>query len=174
MKKQVNVFDYAGDICKALPKGILITTKNGDFVNTMTIGWGHLGIEWGKPIFVAYVRESRYTHEMIEATNEFTVNIPYGNVDKHILGYCGTKSGRDVNKIQDLGLTLVDSDHVAAPGIKELPITLECKVIYKQLQDISAIPQNIQDRYYPADAQGKQDIHYAYYGEIVGAYLIQD
>ena len=174
MKQEINAFDYAGQLCQALPGGVLLTTKRGEEVDTMTIGWGHIGIEWGKPIFVAYVRESRYTHEMIEATNEFTVNIPYGNVDKHILGYCGTKSGRDVNKIQDLGLTLVDSDHVAAPGIKELPITLECKVIYKQLQDISAIPQNIQDRYYPADAQEKQDIHYAYYGEIVGAYLIQD
>lgn len=174
MKQEINAFDYAGQLCQALPGGVLLTTKRGEEVDTMTIGWGHIGIEWGKPIFVAYVRESRYTHEMIEATNEFTVNIPYGNVDKHILGYCGTKSGRDVNKIQDLGLTLVESDHVAAPGIKELPITLECKVIYKQLQDISAIPQNIQDRYYPADAQGKQDIHYAYYGEIVGAYLIQD
>ena len=174
MKQEINAFDYAGQLCQALPGGVLLTTKRGEEVDTMTIGWGHIGIEWGKPIFVAYVRESRYTHEMIEATNEFTVNIPYGNVDKHILGYCGTKSGRDVNKIQDLGLTLVESDHVAAPGIKELPITLECKVIYKQFQDISAIPQNIQDRYYPADAQGKQDVHYAYYGEIVGAYLIQD
>ena len=174
MKQEINAFDYAGQLCQALPGGVLLTTKRGEEVDTMTIGWGHIGIEWSKPIFVAYVRESRYTHEMIEATNEFTVNIPYGNVDKHILGYCGTKSGRDVNKIQDLGLTLVESDHVAAPGIKELPITLECKVIYKQFQDISSIPQNIQDRYYPADAQGKQDVHYAYYGEIVGAYLIQD
>ena len=174
MKQEINAFDYAGQLCQALPGGVLLTTKRGEEVDTMTIGWGHIGIEWGKLIFVAYVRESRYTHEMIEATNEFTVNIPYGNVDKHILGYCGTKSGRDVNKIQDLGLTLVESDHVAAPGIKELPVTLECKVIYKQLQDISVIPQNIQDRYYPADAQGKQDIHHAYYGEIVGAYLIQD
>lgn len=174
MKREINAFDYAGDICKALPKGILLTTKRGDEVNTMTIGWGHIGIEWGKPIFVAYVRDSRYTLEMLDATNEFTVNIPYGNVDNHILGYCGTKSGRDVNKIQDLGLTLVDSDHISVPGIKELPITIECKVIYKLKQEVSAIPEGIQSRYYPVDAQGNQDFHYAYYGEIVGAYMIEE
>ncbi|MBQ7801820.1 MAG: flavin reductase family protein [Oscillospiraceae bacterium] len=174
MKKEVNALDYAGEICKALPKGILLTTKRGGEVNTMTIGWGHIGIEWGKPIFVAYIRDSRYTREMLDAANEFTVNIPYGNVDKQILGYCGTKSGRDVNKIQELGLTLVDSDHVAAPGIKELPLTLECKVICKLKQEVTAIPGEIQDRFYPLDAKGDPDFHYAYYGEIVGAYLIQE
>ena len=174
MKKQVNAFDYAADICKALPKGILITTKNGDFVNTMTIGWGHLGIEWGKPIFVAYVRESRHTKTMLENHGEFTINVPLGNVDKNILGFCGTKSGRDLDKIQELGLNLVDSDVVSVPGIAELPLTLECKVIYKQKQDLSAIPEEILKRYYPADETGFQDYHYAYYGEIVNAYVIEE
>ena len=174
MKKQVNAFDYAGDICKALPKGILITTKNGDFVNTMTIGWGHLGIEWGKPIFVAYVRESRHTKTMLENHGEFTINVPMGNVDKNILGFCGTKSGRDLDKIRELGLNLVDSDVVSVPGIAELPLTLECKVIYKQKQDLSAIPEEILKRYYPADETGFQDYHYAYYGEIVNAYVIEE
>ena len=174
MKREVNVFDYAGEICKALPAGVLMTTKRGEEVNTMTIGWGHIGIEWGKPIFVAYVRDSRYTHEMLMDTDEFTVNIPYGNVDKRILGYCGTKSGRNLNKIQDLNLTLVDSDHVNVPGIKELPLTLECKVIYKVKQEVSAIPQAVQERYYPADDQGNQDFHDAFYGEILGAYLIEE
>lgn len=174
MKREVNVFDYAGDICKALPGGVLMTTKKGDQVNTMTIGWGHIGIEWGRPIFVAYVRDSRYTHEMLADADEFTVNIPYGNVDKHILGYCGTKSGRDLNKIQDLGLTLVESNNVSVPGIQELPLTLECKVIYKMKQTAPGIPEDIQNRYYPKDIDGNQDLHDAFYGEILGAYLIEE
>ena len=173
MKKQVNHFDYAGEICKALPKGILITTKNGDFVNSMTIGWGHIGIEWSKPIFVAYVRESRYTKTMLENHGEFTINVPVGNVDSNILAVCGRKSGRDMDKIKELGLHLVESDVIAVPGIEELPLTLECKVIYKQKQDLSAIPEDILNRYYPADETGFQDYHYAYYGEIVNAYLIE-
>lgn len=179
MKKTIHPFDYAGEICKALPKGILMTTRNGDEVNTMTIGWGHIGIEWGKPIFVAYVRESRYTKQMLDNCGEFTINVPMGSLDSKILGYCGTKSGRDVNKIAELGLHPVDSDHVSVPGLKELPLTLECKVIYRQKQDLSAIPEQILDRYYPESSDAcfdgeTRDFHHAFYGEIVGAYLIEE
>ena len=174
MKKEINVFDYAGDICKAMKKGVLLTTKAGNIVNTMTIGWGKIGIEWNRPVFIAYVRETRYTKSMLEMNGEFTVNIPYGELDSNILGYCGRKSGRDTDKIKDLGLTLVDSDAVSVPGIQELPLTLECKVIYKQKQDLSAIPEDMIKRYYPADDTGFQDYHYAYYGEIVNAYLIEE
>lgn len=174
MKKQVNAFDYAGEICKALPKGILITTKNGDFVNSMTIGWGHMGIDWSRPIFVAYIRESRHTKTMLENNGEFTINVPMGDFDRNILAVCGRKSGRDMDKIRELGLHLVESDVVSVPGIAELPLTLECKVIYKQKQDLSAIPADIIKTYYPADDTGFQDYHYAYYGEIVNAYIIEN
>lgn len=174
MKQIVNAFDYAGDICKALKKGILLTTKVGDKVNTMTIGWGHIGIEWSRPIFVAYVRETRYTREMLDNCQEYTINVPYGECDSKILGFCGTKSGRDVDKISAMDLHLEQSDVVAVPGIRELPLTLECKVIYKQKQDLSAIPEDILARYYPEDENGFRDYHYVYYGEIVNAYLITE
>lgn len=174
MKKQIDVFDYAGHICKFMKKGILLTTKVGDTVNTMTIGWGKIGIEWNRPVFIAYVRETRYTKQLLEENGEFTVNIPYGEYDSKILGYCGKLSGRDTNKIQDLGLTLVESDVVQVPGIQELPLTLECKVIYKQQQDLTRMPQAVIDRFYPVvNEEGFQDYHIAYYGEIVNAYLIE-
>lgn len=179
MKKEVNPFDYAGHICKALPGGILLTTKNGDEVNTMTIGWGTIGIDWSLPIFIAYVRESRHTKQLLEANGEFTVNIPMGDVDKKILGICGTKSGRDMNKIQELGLHLEDPVKISVPGIKELPLTLECKVLYKQQQDLSAIPQKILDRYYPVEEDtlhpgSDRDYHIAYTAQILKAYIIED
>lgn len=175
MKKQIEVFDYAGHICKAMKKGILLTTKSGDRVNTMTIGWGKIGIEWNKPIFIAYVRESRFTKQMLEEHGEFTVNVPYGDFDSKILGYCGTKSGRDTDKIKDLGLTLTESDVVSVPGICELPLTLECKVIYQQKQDLQAISPEDLERFYPMEgSDGHRDYHIAYYGEIVNAYLISE
>lgn len=174
MKQQIDAFDYAGHICKSMKPGILLTTKAGEKVNTMTIGWGKIGIEWNRPVFIAYVRETRYTKQLLEENGEFTVNIPYGEFDSKILGYCGTMSGRDTDKIRDLGLTLVDSDVVQVPGIAQLPLTLECKVIYKQQQDLTKIPQAILDRFYPVlDESGFKDYHIAYYGEIVNAYLIQ-
>ena len=117
MKQSVDAFDYAGHICKAMKKGILLTTKSGDTLNTMTIGWGKIGIEWNRPVFIAYVRETRHTKTMLEENGEFTVNIPYGQVDPQILAYCGTRSGRDTDKFRDLGLTPVDSDIVSAKDI---------------------------------------------------------
>lgn len=175
MKQQIDVFDYAGHICKALKKGVLLTTKSGNTVNTMTIGWGKIGIEWNKPVFIAYVRETRYTKQLLEEGGEFTVNIPWGDVDSNILGYCGTKSGRDTDKIRDLGLNLVDSETVAVPSIRQLPLTLECKVIYTQKQDLTKMPDAVIDRFYPpVDESGFRDYHIAYYGEIVKAYLIRE
>ena len=179
MKNEINVFDYAGHICKEMKKGILLTAKVGDTLNTMTIGWGMLGIEWGKPIFIALVRESRFTKHLIEESGEFTVNIPYGDVDSKILGFCGTKSGRNVDKFAELGLTTEEPLVIHTPGIRQLPLTLECKVLYTQPQELSSIPQEILERYYPQNVDGSdpgknRDRHVAYYAQIVSAYLIED
>lgn len=178
MKKYIDVFDYAGQIIKSLGTGALLTTKSGEKVNTMTIGWGHLGVEWNKPIFVAYVRENRFTKGMLDDSMEFTVNVPFGDFDKSILGFCGTKSARDVDKIDALGLTLVESEEVKAPAIKELPLTLECKVLYRQKQELDAIPEDIAEKCYPQDVDGShyganKDVHTMYFGEIVKAYIIE-
>ena len=172
MKKEINPFDYAGVFAEKMKKGILLTTKAGDTVNTMTIGWGTVGIEWGRPMFVAYVRESRYTRELLDQNPEFTVNCPVGECDGKILGFCGSKSGRDVDKFADLGLHTEEPIAISVPGIRELPLTLECKVVYRNPQPTDGIPQVILDRYYP-EVNGVRDYHIAYYGEIVGAYIIE-
>ena len=179
MKREVNPFDYAGEICKALPGGILLTTKRGEEVNSMTIGWGCIGIDWSRPVFIAYVRESRYTKQLLEDNGEFTVNIPVGEVPRAALSLCGRKSGRDMNKIEKLNLTLEEPLEISVPGIRQLPLTLECKVIYKQQQDLSAIPQDILDRYYPVEDDtlhpgSDRDYHIAYTGQILKAYIIED
>ena len=173
MKRKVNAFDYAGEICKATQKGVLLTTALEGKVNTMTIGWGHIGIEWGRPIFVAYVRESRFTKEYLEKTGEFTVNIPLGECDGKLLGFCGTKSGRDTDKIEAMGLTLEAGETVSVPGIRQLPLTLECKVIYKQDQDPAAIFPEYDARYYTKGTRNEGDYHTAYYGEITAAYIVE-
>lgn len=178
MKQEIEVFDYAKEIVSAIPKGVLLTTKNNEKVNSMTIGWGTLGVEWGLPVFVAFIREGRFTREMLDASQEFTINIPYGELDKNILGYCGAKTGRDTDKAASLHLTLVESELVKAPGIRELPLTLECKVLYQQLQDRHAIPAFIREKMYPENVDSSnpganKDYHIAYYGQIVKAYIIK-
>lgn len=175
MRKNVEVFDYAGQICKAMKKGILLTTAAGGRVNTMTIGWGNLGIEWNRPIFVAYVRESRYTRQLLRENPEFTVNIPLEEGDSRILSFCGRQSGRDHDKFRELGLRAVESEMVKVPGIAQLPLTLECRVIYEQPQDLSCLPGAVVDRFYPAEEHtGVRDHHIAFYGEIVNAYIAEE
>lgn len=174
MKRSVDVFSYAGHICNAMKKGILLTTSAQGKVNTMTIGWGKIGIEWGRPVFIAYVRESRYTRQLLDESGEFTVNIPLDGIDQKILGYCGSKSGRDHDKIGEMGLTVVESNAISAPAIRELPLTLECKVIYRQEQNLTAVPSDIIDRFYPENGNGFRDYHIAYFGEILDAYLIEE
>ncbi|MCY1152499.1 MAG: flavin reductase family protein [Sphaerochaetaceae bacterium] len=178
MKKQINVFDFANEIMKSVQTGVLLTTKGNDKVNSMTISWGTLGIEWGKPIFTVFVRENRFTKKQLDENPEFTVNIPLASFDKKILGYCGTKSGKDVDKINDLNLTLVECEKVNVPCIKELPLTLECKVIYKQHQNLDGIDEKDREKFYPQNVDSRfhganKDPHTAYIGEIVNAYIVE-
>ena len=175
MKREINPFDYAGEIFKALPRGILLTSEAEDCVNAMTIGWGTLGIEWGVPIFAAYVRTSRFTYDLIERTGEFTVCAPYGELSKtaaKAIGICGSKSGRDVDKLAQAGVHLVEADIVRPPAIKELPLTLECRVVFSQLQPIKEIDNRFGKFYVPNTAHSEP--HVAYYGEILKAYIIEE
>lgn len=178
MKKTIDIYEYMNHIHRMLKKGILITTRKGDKVNSMTVSWGQIGIEWNRLIFTTYVRTGRYTHYLLEVSGEFTVNIPMSKPVGKILGYCGTNSGRDVDKVKELGLTLEDGRKVAAPGLKELPLTLECKILYKQLQDPEAMPPQFKDEFYPQDvpstnSAANKDYHTMFYGEIVDCYLIE-
>ena len=176
MKREINPFDYAGEIMKALPRGIILTSEAEDCVNAMTIGWGTLGIEWGTPIFTVYVRTSRFTYELIERTGEFTICAPYGEkYSKEVtkaIGICGSKSGRDVDKLAQAGVHTVDADIVRPPAIKELPLTLECRVVFSQLQPVKDISYRF-SKFYPESGDHSAP-HVAYYGEILKAYIIEE
>lgn len=174
MKRSINVIEHAGEIMQKVQDAVLLTTKKDGKVNTMTISWGGMAIEWGKPLFITYVRESRFTKEFLDATGEFTVNLPMGEFDKKITAVCGAKLGRDMDKIAELGLTLEDPESVDAPGIRELPLTLECRVLFKQEQDLANLDADDVEKWYPTEeALGGPNKHTAYYAEIVAAYVIE-
>ena len=174
MKQKINVWEYAPQILDAVGKGVLLTTKADGEVDTMTIGWGTMGVEWGKPIFIAFVRQSRHTKRLLDQNREFTVNVPVDGCDKNILKVCGTESGRDVDKIQKLGLTLVPGETVDVPGIAQLPLTLECKVLYQQDQVLAALEEDAKNRFYKPGSIDENNYNTAYYGEITGAYILSD
>lgn len=177
-KKIVRLQDYSGYIINALGKGgVLLTTVADGKVNAMTIGWASMGINWTSPTFTVYVRKSRYTKELLDKNPQFTINIPANNDVRSILALCGTKSGRDIDKIEAAGLTLVDPETVNVPGIKELPLTIECRVIYRQEQDAGLLDEELRNKNYPFinTPDGRiRDTHVTYYGEVQMAYIITD
>ena len=172
-KRKIDILEHSTEINKALSKGILLTTGTMEKANTMVIGWGGIGINWTKPVFTAYIRESRYTREILDQTGEFTVNIPVKEYNQDILAVCGSKSGRDIDKIKECNLTLVEPENVETPGIKEFPMTLECRVLYRQEQELDLMGEDIPDTFYPVESDGKRDKHITYIAEITAAYVIE-
>ena len=169
-KRKINITECADKVTECLKKGVFLTTKSGDKVNSMVIGWGHIGRVWERPVFITYVRDCRYTYEMLEKNPEFTVNVPINGMEKNAFRICGTQSGRDMDKISEAGLQLEEPEVITVPGIKEFPLTLECRVIYKEEQDSSKLPEDIRKKFYSIETSE----HTAFYGEIVTAYIIEE
>lgn len=177
MKEKINVVDFANTITRALPRGILLNS-NGDKFNSMVIGWGHIGTLWSRPTFHVYVRQGRYTKSQLDKTGEFSISIPVEKFDPNINRICGSQSGRDIDKVKEAGLELEDAEVINTPGIRQYPLTLECKILYSQDQDLSRLPQDIREKLYPQDVPGtnpmaNRDAHTMYVGEIVAAYIIK-
>ena len=152
-----------------LPKGVFITVKGKEKVNTMTIAWGHIGVLWGKPVFIAYVRYSRFTYDMLLEAKDFTINVPVKQDLKEALKIAGTLSGRAHDKFAKAHLTLQASNKVSTPILKECALHYECKIIYRQTLEPALINPEITARYYP-----NHDTHIAFYGEIVDVYTLKE
>lgn len=155
--------DYLNEgMSNLIEKGAFLTAADGDKANTMTISWGNVGFEWKMPIFITMVRQTRFTKKFIDKSGEFTVTIPLDDSMKSSLAVCGSKSGRDTDKIKECSLELADSETVSAPYIKtDNAIVIECKVVYENELD----PEKMSDKvkaFYNNDS-----IHTMYYGEIL-------
>ena len=177
MREKINLNEYAPLITAALPKGILLNT-NGDKFNTMVIGWGGIGTCWGMPVFTVYVRENRYTRSQLDKTGEFTISIPVDKPSPEITKICGWESGNNIDKAEKAKLTLEAPEVNNTPGIREYPVTLECKVLYSQKQELEKLPEDIFEKMYPQDVDGSypmanRDAHTMYIGQIVSAYIIK-
>ena len=144
----------------------------------MVIGWGHLGTLWSRPTFHVYVRQGRYTKAQLDKTREFTVSVPLDGPDARINSVCGWQSGRDVDKAKEAGLELEPPEVNRTPGVRQYPLTIECRILYDQNQDLARIPEDIRSRMYPRNVDGShpmanRDCHTMYVGEIVDAYIIR-
>ena len=138
---------------------MLITAEKEGKVNTMTASWGGLGVMWGKNVAFIVIRPQRYTKEFVDAADSFSLSF-YDNSFHKILGYLGTVSGRDEDKVSKSGLTILHEDSI--PYFSEANTVLFCKKLFKQqYEEKSFIDTNLPGIHYP-----EKDYHYLYIAEI--------
>ena len=151
-----NVFSLIGD------QWMLITAGTAEKCNTMTASWGGLGVLWGGPAATCYIRPQRYTKEFVDREEYFTLSV-FDASYRPQLALCGSKSGRDVDKVKECGFT-VKTAECGAPYFEEASLVLVCRKRFVQPMDPRLIPDDVKERWYP-----QKDYHTMYIGEIVEA-----
>lgn len=141
---------------------LLAAGEPGDF-NMMTVSWGALGVIWQKPACTVYVRASRHTKEFIDRGGLFTLTfLKDGHRDA--LNLLGSKSGRDMDKMHESGLTPTFVDD--CPTFEEAELTLVCR----KLHAVDLPLESLTDPAIERDNYPTGDPHTQYIGEIVAAY----
>ena len=147
-----NVFDQIGD------RWMLVTAGDRRKFNTMTASWGGMGILWGRPVAFSFIRPQRYTYGFLQNSGFYTLSF-YDGKYRDALSLCGTKSGRDCDKVKEAGLTPVFGDHSVYFG--EANLVLVCKKLYEQPMDPACFLDPSIERNYP-----DKDYHRIFVGEI--------
>jgi flavin reductase (DIM6/NTAB) family NADH-FMN oxidoreductase RutF len=128
----------------------------------MTASWGCLGVLWNKPVCVCFIRPQRYTYGLANATDKLSFNF-FGNEKEYreALGYFGKKSGRDTDKIADMGLSVQRNVENGVPFIAESKTVLIGKKLYEGMIEKSGFLDSELLKNYPTD-----DFHKIYVCEI--------
>ena len=169
-KIQVRYTDYFAQTIQRMREDglLLVTMGTSGKANVMTIGWGTMGSIWARPVFMVLVRPSRHTYSQLEQVGDFTVNLPPRELAAAV-SRCGTVSGRDHDKFQEMELTPIPSREVRPPVIKECVVHYECRTLHRNDVVPEALVQAVRE-----EAYASGDFHRIYFGEIVAAYADED
>ena len=126
MSLNISGFNFTEQINKG---ALLSVIKADGKVNTMTVSWGTSGVLWNKNVVTVFVRPQRYTYEFCEESDIFTLSF-FGEERKATLTYCGTKTGRDVDKFKECGLKYEVKN--SACIFEDAAITFVLKKLYRQ------------------------------------------
>ena len=146
--------------CEKIGREWMLLTAGGEGnYNTMTCSWGHLGCLWNLPTAICYVRPQRYTREFIDREARYTLCFfPEGY--KKALGYLGTKSGRDEDKVAAVGLTPVHEQDYTY--FAEASLVIVCRTLYQApLKEEYFRDKAVMEEDYP-----ERDFHDLYIGQI--------
>lgn len=161
--KEINIREIEKSPVELIADGWgLVTAGNGDKFNTMTVSWGAVGEIWGKDAAFVFIRPQRYTFEFIEKEDIFTLSF-YGSEYKDALRICGSKSGRDIDKAAECGLTPVCVD--GGITFEQAEYTIVCRKMASQFFDPAGFADaSIENNY------ANKDYHKMYIGEILRVY----
>lgn len=115
-----------GNMLYPLPVVMVSVADRDGRPNIITVAWAGT-VCTNPPMLSISVRPERYSYPILKETGEFVVNLTTRGL-AFATDYCGVKSGRDVDKFKELGLTPLKAEHVGAPLIAESPVNIECKV----------------------------------------------
>ncbi|OQB22370.1 MAG: Flavin reductase like domain protein [Firmicutes bacterium ADurb.Bin182] len=159
---------FIGAAAEQVKHGAFLVT--GQEANPMTIGWCLWGRVWERPVCTVFVRKSRYSHELIEG-GKFTVSVPAPGTFKKELAFCGSRSGRDTDKLKDMGMARLKLSDEGIDGIEGCAVHFECKVLFKCEMGLKNLNSKIRDRFYgPDETVPGKDPHTIYFGEIVAVH----
>ncbi len=145
----------------------LVTAGVPGSYNTMTISWGGLGWLWGLPVSFTFVRKTRHTYKFMEDNDTFSLCFFAGESCKDQLMTLGTKSGRDIDKMNESGLTPIWVDGV--PAYAEASAILVCKKLYDGQFDAGKIPADIKKAAYPGT--NPDEVHVEYISQVIACYV---
>lgn len=165
MVSQFAYLNFAEQFLGQLPKGVFLSVNDGQTVNTMTIGWGSIGFMWQKPIILVMVRHSRYTHELMGRTKDFTVSVPSARELRKALAISGSQSGRDINKFVEAGITTSPAKNMDCPIINGCQLFFECRTVLHLPMDPERLDPQLRESCYSSG-----DYHDLYFGEIIDCY----
>ncbi len=152
----------------------LLTAGDREKWNTMTISWGQLGELWNLPICTVFVRPARYTYSFMERSDSYTVCLFDAGAYRKELGYLGSASGRDVDKMSGCGLTPVELDG-GLTAFAEASAVLVIDKLYDHQFDPARVPERIMKDAKPFNYANvaPDDLHRIYIGAIREAYVRQ-
>lgn len=124
----------AGNMLYPLPAVMVSCRRPGEKANIITVAWTGTVCTNPAMLYIS-VRPERYSYSILRETGEFVVNLTTEKLAR-ATDMCGVRSGRDMDKFAQLHLTEEPSQHIAAPGIRECPVNIECRV--KQVLELGS------------------------------------
>jgi len=144
----------------------LVAKDENGKANPMTIGWAQVGHIWNRPTVTVLVRRSRYTYGCVLHSDEFVVSVPGAGRLSEQLAFCGSRSGRDMDKAQACGLPLERARTLDTPVVGSCELHYECRVLLrKQLSRGDFASPEVLQTYYKDD-----DHHMIVIGELLAVY----